>query len=61
MTDENRRANITQEISAARRHREAADRIAAIGELEAAVNRLYFAALHAAKAVCFTEGLEPKS
>src|SRR5262245_50807007 len=41
--------------------REAAERIAGVGELEAATTRLYFAALHASKAVLFTEGIEPKS
>lgn len=61
MTDDNRRANVTQEIAAAKRMREAAERIAAVDELEAAATRLYFAALHCAKAVLLTEGIEPKS
>jgi uncharacterized protein (UPF0332 family) len=61
MTGDNRRANVAQELSAARRHRQAAERVAAIGEHETAVNRLYYAVLHAARAVCLTEGLEPKS
>jgi len=56
MTDDNKRANITQELLAARRHLEAAERVGAISEYEAAVNRLYYAVLHAARAVCLTEG-----
>jgi uncharacterized protein len=45
----------------AKRIWESAQRIAAIGDYEAATNRLYYAAFHAALAACLTEGLEPKS
>ena len=61
MTDENRRSNVAQELASARRLRDSADRIAQVGELEAATTRLYFAALHAVKAVLLTEGIEAKS
>jgi uncharacterized protein (UPF0332 family) len=61
VTEDNKRANVERELAAARRHREAAERVGAIGEREAAVNRLYYAALHAARAVCLTQGIEPRS
>ena len=61
MTGENRRVNVADEVAAARRLRKSAETIASVGELEAATTRLYFAALHAAKAVLLTEGIEPKS
>jgi uncharacterized protein (UPF0332 family) len=61
VTGDNRRANVAQELAAAKRLRDAAERIANVGELEAAATRLYFAALHAAKAILLTEGIEPKS
>lgn len=61
MTDENRRRNIAAEMEASRRAREAAQRNAAAGDLATAMNRLYFAALHAAKAACLSEGLDPKT
>jgi len=59
--DENRRRNIAAEMEASRRAREAAERNAAAGDLATATNRLYFAALHAAKAACLSEGLDPKT
>lgn len=61
MIDENRRRNIAAEMEASRRAREAAERNAAAGDLATATNRLYFAALHAAKAACLSEGLDPKT
>lgn len=60
MTDDNARAAVAQEYQAALRFRESAEHIAAVREYEAAANRLYLAALHAARAVCLTRGLEPK-
>ena len=61
MTDENRRANIAAELDKSRRALATASANAAAGDLDAAVNRLYYAAFHAAIAVCLTEGLEPKT
>lgn len=61
MIDENKRRNIAVEMEASRRAREAADRNAAAGDLATATNRLYFAVLHAAKAACLSEGLDPKT
>ena len=61
MTNENRRANVALEMDEARRHHAAAVRNAQAGDRETAANRLYFAALHAIKAVCLTKGLEPKT
>jgi len=59
--DENRRRNVAAEMEASRRAHEAADRNAAAGDLATATNRLYFAALHAVKAACLSEGLDPKT
>ena len=61
MTDDNKRANVALEMAEAARTREAAERIAGLGEYEAATNRLYFAAMHAVRALCLSEGLEPRS
>ena len=61
MTDENRKRNVAAEMEASRRAREAAQRNAAAGDFATAMNRLYFAALHAAKAACLSEGLDPKT
>jgi uncharacterized protein (UPF0332 family) len=61
VTNENRRTNIAVELAEAKRHRESAERNANEGDRETAANRLYFAALHAVKAVCLTKGLEPKT
>lgn len=61
MIDEVRRRNVAAEMEASRRAREAAERNAAAGDLATATNRLYFAALHAAKALCLSEGLDPKT
>lgn len=61
MTDENRKRNIAAEVEASRRARKAAERNATAGDLATATNRLYFAALHAAKAACLSEGLDPKT
>jgi len=52
---------IEQERDKSRRAREAAERNAAAQDFDTAANRLYYAALHAAKAVLLTEGLDPKS
>jgi uncharacterized protein (UPF0332 family) len=60
VTDENRRSNLQLELDEARRCREAADVNAQSGYYKAAVNRLYYACYHAARAILLTEGLEPK-
>jgi uncharacterized protein (UPF0332 family) len=61
VTDDNRRANIALEMSEARVHHAKGERYGAEGDRETACNRYYFAALHAARAVCLTRGLEAKS
>ena len=61
MIDENKRRNVAVEMEASRRAREAEDRNASAGDLATATNRLYFAAMHAAKAACLSEGLDPKT
>jgi uncharacterized protein (UPF0332 family) len=61
VTDENRRRNIAAEREAWRRARDAAERNARAGDFATAMNRLYFAALHAAKAACLSEGTDPKT
>lgn len=55
------KTQIAQELDKSRRAREAAERNAAAGDHDTATNRLYYAALHAAKAVLVTEALEPKT
>jgi hypothetical protein len=61
VSPENRKANIADELAAARRARATAALNATAGDRSAAVNRLYYAAFHAARAVCLTEGLEAKT
>lgn len=61
MTDDNKRAAIAAELAATERLQEAAERNASQGDRETAANRLYFAAMHATKALCLSEGIEPKS
>lgn len=61
MTDDNIRVNIAAELLKAGKDLESARRTAEIGELGAAVNRLYYAVYHAALAVCLSAGLEPRS
>ena len=61
MTETNRRANIAAEMEKSRRALATAAVDAAAGDFDAAVNRLYYSAFHAAVAVCLTEGLEPKT
>jgi uncharacterized protein (UPF0332 family) len=61
VTDDNKRGNIAAEIAEARRLLAAADRNAAESDLETAANRLYFAAMHATRALCMSAGLEPKT
>ncbi|MBI4613831.1 MAG: HEPN domain-containing protein [Planctomycetes bacterium] len=61
MTAEHRRENVRLEVEKSRRTRTTADRTAGDGDYDAAVNRLYYAAFHAARAVCLTGGLEAKS
>ena len=46
------------ELDKSRRALATASANAAAGDLDAAVNRLYYAACHAAIAVCLTEGLD---
>ncbi len=60
MTDENRRANVALELVESASCRDAAELNAASGHLKTAVNRLYYACFHAARAVLLTAGLEPK-
>jgi uncharacterized protein (UPF0332 family) len=61
VTDENRRANIAAEMEKSRRAFATAHVDAEAGDFDAALNRLYYAAFHAATAVCLTEGLEPRT
>lgn len=61
MTNENRRANIALEMDDARRHHGLGTKYGTEGDRETACNRFYFAAMHAAKAICLTKGLEAKS
>lgn len=61
MKDEAVRERIEHELAKASRAADAATRNAAAADYETAANRLYYAALHMAKAVLATEGLEPKS
>ena len=49
------------EWAKSKRARVSAERNAAAGDYDTAANRLYYAALHAAKAVLLTQGLEPKT
>jgi uncharacterized protein (UPF0332 family) len=61
VTEEHRRENIGAELDESRRPLATAGINAKAGDFDAAVNRLYYAAFHAAMAVCLTEGLEPKT
>lgn len=61
MTDENRRAAIAAELAEADRLLAIAKRCASHDDRETAANRLWYAATHAAMALCFSEGTEPKS
>lgn len=61
MTGTNRRENIAAELQKSERAWDAAVRNAAAGDYETAANRLYYAAYHAATAVCLSEELEPKT
>jgi uncharacterized protein (UPF0332 family) len=61
LTDENRRAAIAAELAEADRLLEIAKRCATHDDRETAANRLWYAAMHAAKALCFSDGIEPKS
>ena len=61
MTGQNKRANIQEELTEARRCRQAADVNARAGDHKTAVNRLYYACYHVARALLLTLGLEPKT
>ncbi len=61
MTGANRRENIAAELLKSARAWDAAVRNASAGDYETAANRIYYAAYHAAMAVCLSEELEPKT
>ena len=61
MTEDPRHQAVHLEMQKSRRAREAAERNATAGDYDTASNRLYYAALHATKAVLLTQGLEPKT
>jgi uncharacterized protein (UPF0332 family) len=61
MTDDNRRAAILAEWERAVESLADAGILADAGRASGAVSRAYYAAFHAAKALCLTIGLQPRS
>ena len=61
MTGEGRQLAAAEELARAREELSAADHLLGIGLARIALGRTYFAAFHAARALLFHEGLEPRS
>ena len=61
MTGENIRANVADEVRLARSALRAADALLGLGLVPDAASRAYYAALHAARALLFSLGLEVHS
>ena len=61
MTDDNKRANIAAELDRSRESLQAARVLIDSGLFRDAESRVYYAALHAVKALLLTEGLDPRS
>ena len=61
MSEEPRKKNVAAELALVRETLEAARRNAAAADFKTAINRLYYAAYHAAIAVLLSEDLEPKT
>ena len=61
MTEDNRRAEIAQEILRAGEARRAADALLGLGLHSDAVSRAYYAVFHWLRAVLLSRGVEPKT
>lgn len=61
MTSENRRIHVTAEVELAEQALRAAQELPRLGLVNDAVSRAYYAALHFARALLLTEGLEPQT
>jgi uncharacterized protein (UPF0332 family) len=61
VTGENIRANVADEVRLARSALRAADALLGLGLVPDAASRAYYAALHAARALLFSIGLEVRS
>lgn len=61
MTEENKRANIRDELARAREAKTSADLLFEHGQIKDAVSRLYYALFHTIRALLLTRGLQPRS
>ncbi len=61
MNEENKKANIQEELSRADDAKASAELLFKNGYLADAISRLYYSVFHTVKALLFTQGLEPKS
>lgn len=61
MTTENKNENVEEELRRGKESLEAAEVLAERGLLSDAISRLYYFAFHSARALLYTQGLEPKS
>lgn len=61
MTSDGRQAAGSEEMSRAEEELKGADALLTAGLVRIALTRAYFAAFHAARALLFAEGLEPRS
>lgn len=61
MTDQNKRANIEEELARVHEAFAAANLLAQNGYYKDAVSRLYYSVLHVVRALLLSKGLEPKS
>lgn len=61
MTPEGRQQVVSEELRVSREELAAADQLIAIALYRIAMTRLYFAAFHAARAVLYAQGYDPKT
>jgi uncharacterized protein (UPF0332 family) len=61
VTDDNRKANVADELARARQALAAGDALLSLGLYADAVSRAYYAIYHLLRALLYTRGLEPKS
>jgi len=61
MTEENKRANIREEMARAREAKVSADLLFEHGQVRDAVSRLYYSVFHTVRALLLTKGLQPRS
>jgi hypothetical protein len=61
LTSDNRRVHVAAELERGAQAAKAAQELLRLGLLNDAVSRAYYAALHFARALLLTEGVEPKT